>query len=118
MTSKTSTTSSRVRVAIDVAKLTHQVLLELPSGQRRAMRIANTKSEIGRFVMMLRALNLPCEIAFEPTGDYHRPLAYALGQAGFRSAWSRRSRSPAPARRFTTPGTRTIPRTHKSFCSC
>ncbi len=72
-----------MRVAIDVAKLTHQVLLELPSGQRRAMRIANTKTEIDRFVAMLRAFNLPCEIAFEPTGDYHRPLAYVLGQAGF-----------------------------------
>lgn len=83
MTSKSSTTSSAVRVAIDVAKLTHQVLLELPSGQRRSLRIANTKTEVDRFVGMLRALDVPCEIAFEPTGDYHRPLAYALGQAGF-----------------------------------
>jgi transposase len=83
MTSNSSTTSSAVRVAIDVAKLTHQVLLELPSGQRRAMRIANTKNEIDRFVAMLCAFRLPCEIAFEPTGDYHRPLGYLLGQAGF-----------------------------------
>lgn len=83
MTSKSSTTSSAVRVAIDVAKLTHQVLLELPSGQRRAMRIANTKVEIDLFVATLRGFERPCEIAFEPTGDYHRPLAYVLGQAGF-----------------------------------
>ena len=32
---------------------------------------------------VLRALEQPCVIAFEPTGDYHRPLAYVLGQAGF-----------------------------------
>ncbi len=83
MTSKSSITFSGERVAIDVAKLTHQVLLELSSGQRRAMRIANTKTEIDRFVATLRAFNVPCEIAFEPTGDYHRPLAYVLGQAGF-----------------------------------
>ena len=83
MTSKSSTTSSGVRVAIDVAKLTHQVLLELPSGHRRAMRIANTKAEIDRFVATLCAFHHPCEIAFEPTGDYHRPLGYLLGQAGF-----------------------------------
>jgi transposase len=83
MTSKSSTTSPVVWVAIDVAKLTHQVLLELPSGRRRAMRVANTKAEIDRFVATLRAFDLPCEIAFEPTGDYHRPLAYVLGQAGF-----------------------------------
>ena len=83
MTSKSCTTSPVVRVAIDVAKLTHQVLLELPSGKRRVMRVANTKAEIDRFVATLRALELSCEIAFEPTGDYHRPLAYLLGQAGF-----------------------------------
>ena len=76
MTSKSCTTSPVVRVAIDVAKLTHQVLLELPSGTRRVLRVANTKAEIDRFVATLRALELSCEIAFEPTGDYHRPLAY------------------------------------------
>ena len=57
MTSKSSTTSPVVRVAIDVAKLTHQVLLELPSGKRRVMRVANTKAEIDRFVATLRALD-------------------------------------------------------------
>ena len=46
MTSMPSTTSPVVRVAIDIAKLTHQVLLELPSGKRRVMRVANTKTEI------------------------------------------------------------------------
>jgi transposase len=84
MTSIPSTTSSVLRVAIDIAKLTHQVLLELPSGQRRSLRVANTRLEIERFVALLRSLPQPCEVAFEPTGDYHRPLAYILGQAGFR----------------------------------
>ncbi len=84
MTSRSSITTPVVWVAIDIAKLTHQVLLELPSGKRRVMRIANSKTEIDRFVAVLRAFEHPCEIAFEPTGDYHRPLAYALGQAGFR----------------------------------
>jgi transposase len=83
MTSRSSTTSPAVRVAIDVAKLSHEVLLELPSGRRRALRVANTKTEIDRLVAVLRALDQPCVIAFEPTGDYHRPLAYVLGQAGF-----------------------------------
>ena len=83
MTPTSSTTSPAARVAIDIAKLTHQVLLELPSGRRRALRLANTKTEIERFVAELRALPCRCEIAFEPTGDYHRPLAYLLGQAGF-----------------------------------
>lgn len=39
--------------------------------------------ELDRFVATLRAFDLPCRVAFEPTGDYHRPLAYVLGQAGF-----------------------------------
>jgi transposase len=83
MTPRSSTTSPAARVAIDIAKLSHQVLLELPSGRRRVRRLANTKIEIERFIAELRTLECPCEIAFEPTGDYHRPLAYLLGQAGF-----------------------------------
>ena len=55
MTSNPSTMSPVVRVAIDIAKLIHQVLLELPSGKRRVMRVANTKTEIDRFVAGLRA---------------------------------------------------------------
>jgi transposase len=84
MTSRSSTTSPTVRVAIDVAKLTHQVLLELPNGKRRVIRIANTRADLDHLVATLRALAHPCEVAFEPTGDYHRPLAYVLGQAGCR----------------------------------
>jgi len=87
MTSIPSTTAPVVRVAIDVAKLTHQVLLELPSGKRRSLRVANTKMELERFVSLLESLEHPCEVAFEPTGDYHRPLAYVLGQAGCRLAF-------------------------------
>jgi transposase len=84
MTPLSSTTSPVVRVAIDVAKLTHQVLLELPTGKRRSLRVQNSKMEIDRFVTLLRSLDGPCDVAFEPTGDYHRPLAYILGQAGCR----------------------------------
>ena len=83
MTPVPSTTLPTVRVAIDVAKLTHQVLVELPTGKRHALRVANTKADIERLVGFLRSLEHPCDIAFEPTGDYHRPLAYVLGQAGF-----------------------------------
>lgn len=84
MTPLSSTTSPVVRVAIDVAKLTHQVLLELPSGKRRSLRVQNTRIEIERLVTLLRSLDCPCDVAFEPTGDYHRPLAYILGQADCR----------------------------------
>jgi len=32
----------------------------------------------------LARVGAPCEVAFERTGDYHRPLAYWLGQPGCR----------------------------------
>jgi transposase len=81
MTSVSSITGT-VWVAIDVAKASHQVLVELPDGPRRSMRIANTASEIKRFVTYLRALQFPCRVAFEPTGDYHRAVMHLLGRAG------------------------------------
>jgi transposase len=82
MTSKSSTTGP-VWVAIDVAKAFHQVLIELPGGQRRALRVANATAAVGGLVTYLRSLKRPCLIAFEPTGDYHRPVMYLLGRAGF-----------------------------------
>ncbi len=87
MTSHSSTTSPVVRVAIDVAKLTHQVLLELP--ERPAPRRCASRTPSRRSTASWRRCarsTRPCEIAFEPTGDYHRPLAYVLGQAGFQLA--------------------------------
>jgi transposase len=82
MTSLSSTTVP-VWVAIDVAKAFHQVLIEVPGGQRRAMRVANSTTEVDRLVTYLRSLTRSCTIAFEPTGDYHRPVMHALGRAGF-----------------------------------
>ena len=84
MTPHVSTMAHAVWVAIDVAKAQHQVLIELGDRQRRVLRVPNGRADIDRFVQVLRDLNRPCEIAFEPTGDYHRPIAYWLGQAGFR----------------------------------
>jgi transposase len=85
VTERRSTTlaSATVRVAIDVAKLAHQVLIETPSGQRRSLRVANTRAGIDALIATLDAEEHPCDVAFEPTGDYHRPLAYWLGAAGF-----------------------------------
>lgn len=82
MTAASSTTAA-TWVAMDIAKMAHQVLVEAPGGRRRAMRIANTAAEIDRLVTYLQALPPPCTIAFEPTGDYHRAVMHRLGQAGF-----------------------------------
>jgi transposase len=82
MTAASSTTAA-TWVAIDVAKVMHQVLIETPDGRRRAMRIGNTRAEIVRLVTTLETAPPPCVIAFEPTGDYHRALMHRLGLAGF-----------------------------------
>ncbi len=84
MTPHVSTTAHCVWVAIDVAKAQHQVLIEMAEHQRHVLRVPNTRPDIDRFVQRLRDLKRPCEIAFEPTGDYHRPIAFWLGDAGFR----------------------------------
>lgn len=82
MTSQSSTTVP-VWVAIDIAKASHQVLIELPGGQRRSLRVGNTTAAVAGLVAYLRELKRACTIAFEPTGDYHRPVMHVLGQAGF-----------------------------------
>lgn len=81
MTSASSTMGA-TWVAIDVAKAAHQVLIETPDGRRRAMRVANSASEIERLVTVLRTLPQPCVVAFEPTGDYHRGVMHRLGLTG------------------------------------
>jgi transposase len=85
MTSRRSITGGRavVWVAIDVAKAMHQVLIEAPGGQRCVLRVPNTREGLDTLIARLQQHAAPCEVAFEPTGDYHRPLAYWLGQAGF-----------------------------------
>ena len=67
--------------AIDVAKDAHVVLVESPQG-RRQFRVANTREELQALVAYLRAQPQPVRVGFEPTGVYHRLLAYQLVTAG------------------------------------
>jgi hypothetical protein len=71
-------------VAIDISKERHDVLLELPDGRRKGFRISNHKADFDRFAAYLSGLELPCHIAFEATGDYHRILANFLHTQGFK----------------------------------
>ncbi len=82
--SSTTVPTDVVWVAIDMAKTMHQVLIEDLTGRRRTLRVANTRPGLDAFLAQLAGYGAPCEVAFEPTGDYHRPLAYWLGQAGCR----------------------------------
>jgi transposase len=69
-------------VAIDIAKDAHVVLIE-SGGKRQQRRLPNALESMQQFIAHLQAQPQPVRIAFEPTGMYHRPLAYRLVTAGF-----------------------------------
>ena len=82
MTMNIDTTQSGYLVAIDIAKTRHDVLVKHPSGRQQSFRVANSGEDFDRFCTFLKSLAGPCRIAFEPTADYHRPLAWRLIQEG------------------------------------
>ena len=83
MIASSTTTQNGTFVAIDVAKLVHEVLVEPPTGRRQRWRIRNCQPDYETLRDRLRAVETPVLIGFEATGNYHRPLAYYLGQCGF-----------------------------------
>jgi transposase len=84
MAHATSTPTEPVFVAIDVAKMRNDVLIEIP-GQKRRQRLVvrNVREDHDRLIETLTALGQPVVAGFEATGNYHRPLAWRLLQAGF-----------------------------------
>ena len=83
MIETTCNTKDSVLVAIDIAKHNHIALLEYPTGKRKKINLKNNKADFIRFENLLKESHLPVLIAFEPTADYHRALAYSLQQAKF-----------------------------------
>jgi transposase len=83
MTLKEPTPANAVLVAIDVSKQRNDVLIEVPGQlRRRRLVIVNTRTEHDRFVDILQNLGRPVIAGFEATGNYHRPLAFRLLEAG------------------------------------
>jgi transposase len=84
MTLREPTPPDTALVAIDISKLRNDVLIELPGrARRRRLGVPNTKTEHDRFVELLSAIGKPVIAGFEATGNYHRPLAFRLLNAGF-----------------------------------
>ena len=69
-------------VAIDIAKETNVVLVRDTTGRQRTYKVANRAADHDRFIAFLQALPGPVRAALEPTGDFHRPLAWRLLEAG------------------------------------
>lgn len=84
MTKHDLTPNLGVLVAIDIAKARNEVLLQIPgSPRRRRLTILNQRADHDRLIGQLNALGQPVVCGFEATGNYHRPLAWRLLEAGF-----------------------------------
>lgn len=83
MTRQEPTPPNVVLVAIDVSKLRNDILIEFPGQmRRRRLVVLNTKAEHDRLVDLLHSFGQPVVAGFEATGNYHRPLAFRLFEAG------------------------------------
>jgi len=83
MTDLSDGTPACVLVAIDIAKQWNAALIEYPDGKRQRFQFKHVHEDYERLVKLLRSAGSSCRIAFEPTGVYHRTLAYRLLQEGF-----------------------------------
>jgi len=70
-------------VAIDIAKEWNIALIQEPSGRRQSFKFANRSADHNEFVAYLHSLSGPVQVGLEPTGDYHRTIAYRLLTEGF-----------------------------------
>lgn len=83
MTDRADPTAPATWVAIDVAKGCNVALIEHHSGRRQRFRFTHCREDYDNLVSVLRAASAPCQVGLEPTGDYHRTLAYRLLTEGF-----------------------------------
>lgn len=82
MTAETDRKPAVTRVAIDIAKRSHAVLVELPGGEQKRFRMASSADDHDRLIAYLKEVPHPVIVALEPTGDCHRTLAHRLLREG------------------------------------
>ena len=84
MTDRDFIVTDAVLVAIDIAKVRNEVLIEAPDHKRRRrLPVLNNRAEHDRLIEILHGYGRPVICAFEATGNYHRPIAWRLAEAGF-----------------------------------
>lgn len=86
MTQNVNNITGKALVAIDISKAKHDVLIELACGKRKKMIIKNNMKDYQVLLKTLEPWKNHCLIAFEPTGNYHRTLAYFLVKQGLELA--------------------------------
>jgi transposase len=83
MIDTTNDTTSRVLIAIDIAKHNHDLIIRIPEGRKIRMRIPNTLDGYKKLKEQLMPFPMETVLCgFEPTADYHRNIAFWLGQQG------------------------------------
>ena len=84
MTNRDFIPTDAVLVAIDIAKVRNEVLIEASDHKRRRrLSVLNNRAEHDRLIEILQDYGRPVICAFEATGNYHRPIAWRLAEAGF-----------------------------------
>ncbi len=81
MTSISYNPGSCVMVAVDVAKLSHEILIEFPDGKRKKMKVKNTRNGFNGLLKIVEPFGKAI-VGLEPSGNYHRNLAHFLLQNG------------------------------------
>lgn len=83
MVDTTNDSTSRVLIAIDIAKHNHDLIIRIPEGKKIRMRIPNTLDGYQKLKAHLAPFEMEdVQCGFEPTADYHRNIAFWLGQQG------------------------------------
>jgi transposase len=84
MTDANKFSPNQVLIAIDIAKQSHDAMIAWPSGRTQAVKIANSLAGYGRLIRCADTDPHSLCVAFEPTADYHRNIAYWLQAHGVR----------------------------------
>lgn len=80
MTYESNINKKQVTVALDIAKKSHDAVVEFPTGKRISMKVANTSEGYRLLLERCRPEHHQIRVGFEPTADYHRNIAYWLYQ--------------------------------------
>lgn len=82
MTNPTQCHEQAVLVALDIAKNKHDAVILLPSGKRLSMTVTNSLEGYQLLLDRCQPDHCQVHVAFEPTADYHRNIAYWLATHG------------------------------------
>lgn len=82
MTDSNHPSTDNTLIAIDIAKKSHDVLIARPQGKNKALKIPNTLAGYQQIINTSGRQPKHLIVAFEPTADYHRNIAYWLQAQG------------------------------------